>query len=175
MVEKLTIVLFVLALILETAGFLLGAEEHIPFVLRFTSPDYLAATQGIKTIQSGETLRESIDGFEQIAKIFLDEASAQKSPEVIKQIRVQQFRLEGISGLVFGRAGVRETVSVTVTLSNGQRHRWELPDIKTKVDELKAHNLFVWAVFLFIAGTILQILVFIVDRHGKRRLVRDYE
>lgn len=68
MFEKLTIVLF--GLILETAGFLLGAVEHIPFVLSFTSPDYLAATQGVKTIQGGETLRESTAGFEQIARYF---------------------------------------------------------------------------------------------------------
>lgn len=85
----------------------------------------------------------------------------------MKQVCVQQFRLEGSSGIAFGKSGVRETVPVTVTLSNGQDVRWELPTIKTKVDDLKTHNLFVWAVGLFIAGVLLQILGFIVDWYGK--------
>jgi hypothetical protein len=166
-VAKLTLLLFVLGLVLEIAGFLLGAVEHIPFVLRFVSPDYLAANQGIKALEKGEALREPTSGFEQIASIFINEARSQNSPDIIAKIKVQQFRLAGSSGIAFGRAGVRETVPVTVTLSNGQEVSWELPDIKKKVEELKTSNLFIWGVVLFIAGVLFQIAGFLIEWYEK--------
>ena len=166
--DKLPIFLFFVGLILEAVGFLLGAAEHIPLVVRVTSPDYVAASQGIRILQSGEVLDESSVGFMQITRIFLDRARAQNPPEILRQIQVQEVRLAGSSGIAFGRSGVRETVPVTVTLSNGQEISWELPEIKAEVDALKAHSLFLRGIGLFVAGLICQIVGFAVDWDGSK-------
>lgn len=167
MFETITTILFIAGLLLETIGFLLGAVEHIPSMLRFVSPNYLAAKCGIGTLQSAKAIRASDIGFSQIAKIFIDEVCSQNSPEVIKQVRVSEIRLKGTSGIAFGSSGVRETVPVTVALANGQEIEWQLPTIKAKVEKLKSRNLFIWGVILFVAGLVAHVIGFLVDSYAK--------
>lgn len=71
-----------------------------------------------------------------------------------------------MSGITFGASGTRETVPISVAISNGQKIDWELPEIKAKVEALKTHNLFAWGLGIFIAGAMLQIASFIVEAYG---------
>lgn len=145
---------------------MLGAIEHIPWALRFVSPSYVAASNGVRTLQKNRSLAASDNGFTEVAAIFLRELRTQNAPEAVSQVRVQEFRLKGMSGIAFGASGTRETVPVSVAISNGQKIDWELPEIKAKVEALKTHNLFAWGLGIFIAGAMLQIASFIVEAYG---------
>jgi hypothetical protein len=146
---------------------MLGAIEHIPWALRFVSPRYVAASNGVRTLQKNRCLVASENGFKEIAAIFLGELRAQNAPAAVNQIQVQELRLKGVSGIAFGASGTRETVPVSVTISNGQKIDWELPEIKAKIETLKTHNLFTWGLTIFIAGAVLQIASFIIEAYGR--------
>lgn len=168
MYENQKTLLSIASLILYVFGFLLGAAENIPIVLRITSPDYVAARHGLDLLQSRKAIQDEDNiGLKQIAQIFLAELSLQNPPETVKSVTIKGFQLEGSSGIVFGAVSVNESVPVIVSLSNGQKVRWELPAIKAKVENLKIQNLFFWGVLLFCAGLIMQILAIFANKHGK--------
>ena len=146
---------------------MLGAIEHIPWALRFVSPNYVVASNGLRTLQKNRCLVASDNGFREIAAIFLGELRAQNAPDAVSQIQIQELRLKGISGIAFGPSGTRETVPVSVALSNGQKIDWELPEIKAKVEARKTRNLFTWGLAIFIAGAVLQIASFLIEAYDK--------
>ncbi len=165
MLEKLPSILFVLGLLLESVGFLLGAVDNIPVVLRIVSPRYVTASHALEILASDRVINASVPGFEDIAGIFLNAARSQNSPEAMRTIEVQELRLKGTTGLAFGKAAVRETVPVVVALSNGQEVDWDLVTIRKQIEDLKGHQLFGWAIGLFVAGIISQVVGFIVDKY----------
>lgn len=146
---------------------MLGAIEHVPWALRFVSPSYVIASNGLITLRKNRCLVASDNGFKEIAAIFLRELRAQNTPEAVSQIQIQEFHLKGVSGIAFGASGTRETVPVSVTLSNGQKIDWELPEIKAKVEALKTRNLFTWGLAIFVAGAVLQIASFLIEVYGQ--------
>ncbi len=153
--------LFVLSLLLEIVGFLLGASEHIPLILKIVSPTYLAATDGLQNIQQGTVLNQGKPGFNEISKLYL------KTLED-KSLHVISFQATGDAGLKYSRGGLIDDIPVRVILSNEQNNMWDLARIKDRVSELKDKNLFQWGIGLFISGVLLQIVGYIIDRAGKK-------
>jgi hypothetical protein len=164
MFEKLTTGLFLLGLLLEIGGFLLGSVDHIPSVLRVVSPGYVSAMQGLEQLEARKTLGEGDGGFPEISRLLLDELAVQNPPEKMAKVRVVSFRLTGESGIAFGETGVKEEVPILVTLSTGQELKWNLVTIREKVTALKSPPLFRWGLALFVTGVLLQIVGFVADR-----------
>jgi len=165
--KRLPVMLFFIGLMLESAGFLLGAAEHIPLIYRMFSPGYVSAMEGLETLETQQLIDDSVTGFVELSNIFVNEASSQNTSEIMNRIRVTNFRLTGNSGLAFGKTGVRETVPVSITLSNGQKVEWNLVKIRQKVQQLKNRSIFAWGVALFVLGLFVQVLGFVVGKHER--------
>jgi hypothetical protein len=63
--------LFVLGFLLEAAVFPASSADDRPLVLSVVSPDYVRASEGFESLESGEELLPDMLGFKECAELYL--------------------------------------------------------------------------------------------------------
>jgi hypothetical protein len=133
--------------------------------MRFLAPAYVHAQAGVAKLGSSKTLLPGDDGFSELAKLFFDTASHENSAEVLALLSVKGFTRQ-TAMIALGEDHAGEVVPVEVELSNGQKVRWDLKQIESQLDSLKGNRVFDYTLVFFAVGTVLEIVGFIIERHG---------
>lgn len=157
-----------LGLLLETVGFLGGHTNEMPFVIAALSPAYTTSVEAAKTkLDKGEPLTVRDRGFEHIANMFLDLLRKDNPPERMNGVSVQSIRMDG-SGMIraMGKVLAKDTY-LKIKLSNGQELGWEMSAIDGRMAELIKTRIVLISVITFLAGVLLQVIVFILERKEK--------
>jgi hypothetical protein len=166
--RKASVILFFLGLILEVIAFFGGHADDVPSVVRLLSPTYANLADAKDQIDKGKELVPGNRGFDPAASMFLDVLRAQNPPERVNAVSVRSIRGEG-GGTVsaMGKLLAQDT-DLKVTLSNGQTLDWKLSDVEARMRELRQGSIFHASVITFIAGLVLQMVGFFLERRDKR-------
>jgi len=143
-------------------GFLASNAKNIPIILPYLTPSYYNATVGMKILSDKGILLPENQGFEVIETLFLDYASTQNSPDIIKTISLLSITLKNAS-LRFGEKRAREYRPIELKLSNGQKVEWSLDNLQSKIDKLFDSAIFKWSYSLFLVGLIFEIIYFCLE------------
>lgn len=149
-------------LFLEIAAFFIGNVSHISWLLPIIAPAYHRANVGYNKLNSDKLLESHDKGFTEISNLFIEIASKQNPPEVLKDISVIRFIRKG-AVLGFSTESAREKIPVEIQLTNGQTVKWDMHEIKPLLDNLKSENIFKFAVGIFILGVSIQIIGIILE------------
>ena len=156
--------IFVAGLILSIIGFVLGNVERLAFVMRVVWPAYAKAVAGLAKLERLQNLGPEDKGFAELAGVFLKSAAQQNPQAAMASISVLGISRESSTGIAFTSKGTVERLPIRIELSNGQIIKWDLAKLRSNVDELKGHHIFVWAVGVFVSGLILQVIAYMTDK-----------
>jgi hypothetical protein len=68
----------------------------------------------------------------------------------------------------FTSRGVVSSVPLEVSFSNGQILKWDLEELRQKIQDLRQGDLFWAALILFFLGVLLQIVGLVDETHAKK-------
>ena len=101
-------------------------------------------------------------GFTEISNLFFEVIAEQNQPEVLKNLSIVEFTRNNAQ-LAFSKDNAKEKIPVDIKLSNGQTVKWDMYEIKSKIEKLKSNVIFEWATILFILGLISSITGIVLE------------
>ena len=168
--KKTTVVLFVLGLLFETAGFFLSHLDEIPGVLPLISPDLATARFAVGVLEGGGSIEAGRRGFSLCAETFMKELRAQNPGNPLTSVRVLRFEPQKKLVQSFSPTkGVSTHRMLFVHLSVGGPLDWSIDALESRFDERYRATIFIASFVLFAGGVILQVLGFIHENRKSRR------
>jgi len=162
-VSKLGTLIFFAGIVLSICAFVVDKADHIPVVLRLVVPAYVHARAGLAKLQSTKVLVPADEGFAQISRLFFETASHENSPELLATLSIKSFTRQ-TAMIAFGEDRAGEIVPLQVDLSNGQKVQWDVRQVEAQVASLKQSRVFDFALALFILGTVIAVIGFLIER-----------
>lgn len=166
--HKRTFVLFVVGLVLETAGFFGGHAEDIPLVTKILVPSEASISEGVRHLETNPDLSPGQPGFDAISKLLLRLLKEQTSQPLIFLPSVRKIYVESSGTLSFGGQLLAQNSQLKVQLSNGQEVAWDLAGIRDEVKRLKETRVFWAAVGIFVVGIIVQCVGFYLENKEEK-------
>ncbi len=158
------VVLLIVGLLIETAGFMADRTNVFSFVLPLIATEYTSGMRGVATLESTKSLEPQSPGFRTAAEIFKGALKKQNPGKRIDHIRVLRFRR---TGMKFGES---ITKTLKVFLSDEHEFDWTVEALVTELEEIRQSRLTIAAMCIFSLGIFLQIVGFLVENRAGRRL-----
>jgi len=164
---KSALILFILGLLLEGAGFVTSNVENMPSVLSLVTPSYARAVHAYRHILRGHKLLPDQKGFDQLAEMVTTKFKDSVTGESSQLLSVLEFEYVGGWQVRNGVSTILDTSHVSAMLSNGQTASITLPGLRERIEVLRSKDLFIWAIGIFAIGIFLQIIGFIIQWRGQ--------
>jgi hypothetical protein len=164
--RRITIILFFLGLLFESAAFMCDQAARIPLVLKLISPEYVRAQIGLKALAVQKELKTGDEGFSEISKVIISKLNEQNDPQKVAKIKIRKIT-KGHARLGFGDNGTREVIPITIFLSEVEAIDWSFAALENAIGELKNTSLFHYAIGIFVLGALIQLIAFYFEHKAR--------